>query len=79
MDPEEKGQGKAEQIKGKIKETTGKVTGNEELRHEGKFEQGKGKLRETKEDVKDSVEGTIKGLRGDDDEREEGSSGEGRT
>ncbi|WP_330932528.1 CsbD family protein [Spiractinospora alimapuensis] len=61
---EEKNQSKVEQVKGKLKEAAGNVTGDERLRNEGRTEQAKGQLRETKEDVKDSVKGAVDGLRG---------------
>ena len=40
---------------GKVKEETGKLTGNEELEIKGKIQQGVGKAREVVEDVKDNV------------------------
>ncbi|GLU46810.1 CsbD family protein [Nocardiopsis ansamitocini] len=61
----EKGQSKGEQIKGKLKEGAGKVTGNERLKAEGRAEQAKGNAREAKEDLKDGVRGTVDGLGGD--------------
>ncbi|MBE3000674.1 CsbD family protein [Nocardiopsis sp. HNM0947] len=69
MSKEEKGQSKVEQAKGKLKETAGKVTGNESLEGEGRAEQAKGKLREGKEDVKDTVRGVSENLRPDDEDR----------
>ncbi len=38
--------GKAESLKGKIKEGAGKLTGDEDLEAEGQVEQGEGKARE---------------------------------
>lgn len=60
---EEKAQSKAEKAKGKLKETTGKATGNESLEEEGRAEQTKGTLREGKEDLKDTARGAAEGLR----------------
>lgn len=45
----------AEQAKGKIKETIGDLTDNEQLEAEGRLDQGKGKFKEGVEDVKDGV------------------------
>ncbi|MFE5560245.1 CsbD family protein [Streptomyces sp. NPDC056544] len=47
------GEQKGEQAKGKLKETAGRVTGNEWLTAEGRAEQAKGDAREAKEKVKD--------------------------
>ena len=44
-----------DKVVGKVKEETGKLTGNEELEIEGKIQQGVGKAREVVEDVKDNV------------------------
>ncbi|MBK3575690.1 CsbD family protein [Streptomyces sp. MBT65] len=53
MSGEQKAEAKVEQAKGKLKETAGRVTGNEDLTTEGLGEQAKGDARETKEKVKD--------------------------
>ncbi|WP_327130065.1 CsbD family protein [Streptomyces sp. NBC_01343] len=53
MSGEQKAQAKIEQAKGKLKETTGRLTGNERLTAEGRTEQAKGDAREAKEKVKD--------------------------
>jgi len=45
----------AENAKGKIKEVTGKATGNDRLRHKGKTDQGKANLKQAGEKVKDAV------------------------
>ena len=51
--------GRVEQAKGSIKETAGKVVGNEKLQAEGKLDKATGKTQATygdlKEDVKDAV------------------------
>lgn len=46
---------KAEDLGGKAKEATGKVTGDEQLQGEGKADQAKAGLKDAVEDVKDAV------------------------
>ncbi|MEU2271698.1 CsbD family protein [Streptomyces olindensis] len=53
MAGEQKGKAKAEQAKGKVKETVGRVVGNERLEAEGRAEQSKGDARQAKEKTKD--------------------------
>ena len=43
------------EIKGAVKETVGKVTGNEELEAEGKLDQGKSGVKQAGESVKDAA------------------------
>jgi uncharacterized protein YjbJ (UPF0337 family) len=43
-------------IKGKLKETGGELTGNERLANEGRADQVKGKVKDAFEDVKDAAE-----------------------
>lgn len=45
----------ADKASGAIKETAGKVTGNERLEAEGKFDKAKGETREVVGDIKDAV------------------------
>lgn len=45
----------AEDAKGKAKEVTGKVTGDEKLEAEGKVDQSKADLKQAGEKVKDAV------------------------
>lgn len=71
MSQEGKSQGKVEQAKGKLKEMTGKVTGNDRLKGEGQAEQFKGRAREGVESAKDSVHGAVAGLRGEDKDRQD--------
>lgn len=83
MSQEGKSQGKVEQAKGKLKEMTGKVTGNDKLKGEGRAERFKGRTREGLESAKDSVHGAVAGLGSDDkdqrDEREgKNEDGDGR-
>ncbi|MEU8844108.1 CsbD family protein [Streptomyces roseus] len=53
MSGEQKAEAKGEQAKGKLKETAGRLTGNEEMTAEGRGEQAKGDAREAKEKIKD--------------------------
>ncbi len=46
-----------EDAKGKVKEGTGKATGNDQLEAEGKWDQTKANVKDKVEDVKDSVAG----------------------
>jgi uncharacterized protein YjbJ (UPF0337 family) len=45
----------AQQAKGQIKETAGKVTNNEDLEVEGQGEQAEADVKQTGEDVKDAA------------------------
>ncbi|GHI83147.1 CsbD family protein [Streptomyces xanthophaeus] len=54
MSGEQKTEAKGEQAKGKLKETVGRLTGNEQMTSEGRAEQAKGDVREAKEKVKDA-------------------------
>ncbi|MER6318614.1 CsbD family protein [Streptomyces sp. NPDC001581] len=53
MSSNEKGRAKAEQAKGKLKETAGRLVGNERLTTEGRAEGAKGDARQAKEKMKD--------------------------
>ncbi|MDQ2790947.1 MAG: CsbD family protein [Pseudonocardiales bacterium] len=48
---------KAEELKGKLKEATGKATGDEHLEAEGKVDQTEGKIKQAGEKVKDFFRG----------------------
>lgn len=54
-------QGKADEIKGRIKEAVGAITDDDKLRREGKMDQAAGKIKQafekTVDKVKDAVEG----------------------
>jgi uncharacterized protein YjbJ (UPF0337 family) len=56
-------EGRADEAKGKIKEVTGRVVGNERLEGEGMADQAKGNAQATygdaKEDFKDGVKNTV--------------------
>jgi uncharacterized protein YjbJ (UPF0337 family) len=47
--------GAAERAKGTIKDTAGKVTGDEKLQSEGKWEKAKGSAHKVAGDIKDAV------------------------
>ena len=52
-------EGSAEQAKGKVKEMTGKVTGDSKLETEGKADQLKGKVQNTVGGIKDAVKESV--------------------
>lgn len=54
MATEDKASNKATDIKGKVKETTGKATGNESMEAEGKGDQAKSSIKEAGENIKDA-------------------------
>ncbi|GHD37027.1 CsbD family protein [Nocardiopsis kunsanensis] len=72
MSQEGKSQGMVEQAKGKLKEMTGKATGNDKLKGEGHAERFKGRAREGVENAKDSVQGAVAGLRDKEQQDERG-------
>ncbi|CAM5644307.1 UPF0337 protein [Streptomyces tanashiensis] len=53
MADKEKSRAKAEQVKGKVKETAGRAVGNERMTAEGRAEKAKGNARQAKEKIKD--------------------------
>jgi uncharacterized protein YjbJ (UPF0337 family) len=53
--------GKAEQIKGRVKEAAGALADNDKLRREGKIDQAAGKTKEAVEKVVDSAKKAIEG------------------
>ncbi|MHA6761330.1 CsbD family protein [Streptacidiphilus sp. PAMC 29251] len=55
MGADDKASNAADKLKGKVKEGTGKVTGNERLEAEGKGDQAKGDAKQAVEKVKDAV------------------------
>lgn len=54
MTTADKAHNRAEQAKGKAKETVGKATGNDDLRDQGKVDQGKADLKQAGEKIKDA-------------------------
>ncbi len=53
--------GKTEEVKGRIKEAVGVLTGNARLRDEGKTDQAVGKAQQAVQKVADKVKKTLKG------------------
>ncbi len=54
MATEDKARNKGEEAKGKLKEKTGDVTGDRELKQEGRKDQSKSKMKQAGENVKDA-------------------------
>jgi uncharacterized protein YjbJ (UPF0337 family) len=52
MGTQDKASNKAQDIKGKVKETVGKATGNKKLERKGKMDQSKSAVKNAGEDVK---------------------------
>jgi uncharacterized protein YjbJ (UPF0337 family) len=57
MGMDDKAGNKAEDLKGKVKESTGKATDDESLEAEGKTDQSKSSLKQAGENVKDAFKG----------------------
>ena len=55
MSTEDKANNKAEEVKGKVKETTGKAVGNERLEAEGHADQTSANVKQAGEKVKDAA------------------------
>jgi uncharacterized protein YjbJ (UPF0337 family) len=55
MGTKDKASIKAQDLKGKAKETVGSATGNEELRRKGKTDQTKSTLKDSSEKLKDAA------------------------
>ena len=53
--------GKAEEIKGRVKESVGIMTNDERLKHEGKVDWASGKIKKTAEKVVNKVRDAVKG------------------
>jgi uncharacterized protein YjbJ (UPF0337 family) len=53
--------GKAEEVKGRVKEAAGTLTDNERLKEEGKIDQASGKVKQTTERVVDKTRDAVKG------------------
>ena len=52
--------GKTEEVKGRVKEAAGALTGNDKLREEGKREQAVGKTKQAVQKAADAVKGAVK-------------------
>ena len=55
MGTQDKASNKLQDVKGKVKETVGKATGNEELEGKGKTDQAKAAIKDVGEKVKDAA------------------------
>jgi uncharacterized protein YjbJ (UPF0337 family) len=53
--------GKAEEIKGRVKEAAGVLTKDEHLKQEGKIDQASGKVKQATEHVVNKIRDTAKG------------------
>jgi uncharacterized protein YjbJ (UPF0337 family) len=53
--------GKADEIKGRVKEAAGALADDEKLRREGKVDQAAGKTKQAAEKVIDKVKDAVKG------------------
>ena len=52
--------GKTDEVKGRIKEAAGALTGNDKLRDEGKTDQAVGKTKQAVQKVADTVKKAVK-------------------
>jgi uncharacterized protein YjbJ (UPF0337 family) len=52
--------GKTDELKGRVKEATGALTGDQKLKREGKTDQAVGKVKQQAEKIIDKVKDTIK-------------------
>lgn len=55
--------GKTDEMKGRIKEAAGVLTGNDKLRAEGKADQAVGEVKQVADKAVDKVKQTVKKLR----------------
>ena len=55
--------GKTDEVKGRIKEAAGALTGNDKLRDEGKTDQAVGKVKQVAEKAVDTVAQAVKKVR----------------
>ena len=56
--------GKTDEVKGRIKEAAGALTGNDKLREEGKTDQVVGKTKQAVQNAADTVKKAVKKVRG---------------
>jgi uncharacterized protein YjbJ (UPF0337 family) len=52
--------GKTDELKGRVKEAAGALTGNQKLKQEGQLDQAVGKVKQTAEKVIDKVKNAAK-------------------
>lgn len=55
-------EGHKDEMKGRLKEATGAVTGNDDMKHEGRSDQRKGKMEQAGEKLKDAAKDAREGL-----------------
>jgi uncharacterized protein YjbJ (UPF0337 family) len=55
--------GKSEEIKGRVKETAGALTGDDKLRREGKLDQATGKVKQVVEKLVEKTKEVVKDLK----------------
>jgi uncharacterized protein YjbJ (UPF0337 family) len=55
--------GQGQEMKGRLKEAAGAVSGDEELKDEGRKDQTRGKLRQAGENLKDAAEDAAEAIR----------------
>jgi uncharacterized protein YjbJ (UPF0337 family) len=53
--------GKGDELKGRVKEAAGALTGNEQLKREGKVDQAAGKVKQAAEKAVDKVKKVVNG------------------
>ncbi|HEX5444484.1 MAG TPA: CsbD family protein [Pirellulales bacterium] len=53
--------GKADEVKGRVKEAAGAITDDDQLRREGKVDQTTGKVKQTAEKVIDKAKDAVQG------------------
>lgn len=53
--------GKADEIKGRVKEAAGAITDDDQLRREGKVDQAAGKVKQAAEKAVDAVKNAVQG------------------
>ena len=51
--------GKSDELKGRVKEAAGALTGDDELKHEGQVDQAAGKVKQAVEKVVDKVNDAV--------------------
>ena len=56
--------GKTDEVKGRIKEAAGALTGNDKLRAEGKTDQAVGKIKQAVQEGADAVKKVVKKVTG---------------
>ncbi len=54
--------GKSDEVKGRIEEAAGSLTGNDQLRDKGKADQAVGKVKQAVQKVTDSVKKVVKNV-----------------